>query len=158
MRNAFAKALVKAARKNPKIVLICGDIGYKVFDKFRKEFPKRFFNFGIAEQAMVSAASGMALEGLVPYVFTITPFLIERAFEQIKIDIDAQKTNVKLIGYADYPDQGITHAEIDAKRLMSLFKNIKSYYPKSSKETERFVTAETAKKRPSFISLKKAPK
>ena len=64
-------------------------------------------------------------------------FLIERPFEQIKLDINQQKANVKLVGFADYPTLGPTHAEINAKKLMKLFNNIKSFYPKNSSETER---------------------
>ena len=63
-------------------------------------------------------------------------FLIERPFEQIKLDINQQKANVKLVGFADYPTLGPTHSELNAKKLMSLMKNIKSFYPKNSKETE----------------------
>jgi transketolase len=155
MRHEFGKALTDLARKDDKIVLLIGDIGYKIFDDFRKEFPDRFFNFGICEQSMISAASGMALEGLKPYVFTITPFLIERPFEQVKLDIDQQNVNVKLVGYADYPTQGPTHAEIDAPYLMKMFKNIDSYFPKNSKETRDALIKSYGSKRPAFISLKK---
>ena len=83
---------------------------------------------GICEQSIIGVAAGMALEGLKPWVYTITPFLIERPFEQIKLDIDQQKVNVSLVGFADYPNLGPTHSELNAKKLMSLFKNIKSYF------------------------------
>ena len=125
MRKEFGRFMAEIASKDERVVLIVGDIGYMIFDEFILKYPERFFNFGICEQSMISAASGMALEGLKPYVYTITPFLIERPFEQIKLDIDEQKCNVKLVGYADYPTQGPTHAEINAEGLMKLFKNIK---------------------------------
>ena len=80
----------------------------------------------------------MAIEGLKPWVYTITPFLIERPFEQIKLDIDQQKANVKLVGYADYPNLGPTHSELNGKKLMSLMKNIKSFFPRDSNETEKY--------------------
>ena len=67
---------------------------------------------GICEQSLIGVASGMALEGLKPWVYTITPFLIERPFEQIKLDIDQQKANVNLVGFADYPTLGPTHSEL----------------------------------------------
>ena len=76
MRRRFGKVINELVKKDDKIVLIVGDIGYKIFDEFRKTHPKRFFNFGICEQSMISAASGMALEGLKPWVYTITHFLI----------------------------------------------------------------------------------
>ena len=119
MRRAFGKFINELAKKDKKIILIVGDIGYGIFDDFRKSHPKRFFNLGICEQSIISAASGMALEGLKPWVYTITPFLIERPFEQIKLDINQQKVNVKLVGYADYPTLGPTHSELNAKKTMT---------------------------------------
>jgi transketolase len=155
MRKEFGKIICELAKKDKRIYLLVGDIGYAIFDDFKRKFPKRFINLGVCEQNMVSLASGMALEGLKPYVYTITPFLIERAFEQIKIDIDGQNVNVKLLGYADYPTLGPTHSEIDAKWLMGKFKNIKSYFPKDSKETKKFLLESYRSEKPSFISLKK---
>ena len=155
MRKEFGKFITNLAREDEGIYLVSGDIGYGVFDEYRKEFPERFINFGIREQAMISFASGMALEGLKPYVYTITPFLIERPFEQVKLNIDQQNVNVKLVGYADYPSQGPTHSEIDGKWLMSKFKNIRSYFPKDSRETIKCLLKAHNYSGPAFISLKK---
>ena len=154
MRRCFGKVINELAKKDDKIVLIVGDIGYGIFDDFRKENPSKFFNLGICEQSMISFASGMALEGLKPWVYTITPFLIERPFEQIKLDIDQQNVNVNLVGFADYPTLGPSHAEIDAKRLMGLFKNIDSFFPKNSDETESAIYQSYKSNKPTFISLK----
>lgn len=154
MRKEFGKVMVELAEKDPKVVLVVGDIGYQIFDEFIEKFPDRFFNFGVCEQSMVSAASGMALEGLKPYVYTITPFVIERPFEQVKIDINEQNVNVKLVGYADYPTQGPTHAEIDAPYMMKLFRNIVSYFPKDSKETREMLYEAYNSNKPAFFSLK----
>ena len=155
MRREFGKIIVEIAEKDPSVYLIVGDIGFAIFDEYRTKFPDRFINLGICEQSMISIASGMALEGLKPYVYTITPFLIERPFEQVKLDIDKQNVNVKLVGYADYSTQGPTHAEIDGPKLMSLFKNIISYFPKDSEETRRFLIKSYEHEKPTFISLKK---
>jgi transketolase len=154
MRRIFGKIIDDLAKKDDKIVLLVGDIGYSIFDDFRKNHPKKFFNLGICEQSLIGVASGMALEGLKPWVYTITPFLIERPFEQIKLDINQQKANVKLVGFADYPNLGPTHSELNAKKLMSLFKNIKSYFPINSQETEKFVQKCYKINGPTFISLK----
>lgn len=156
MRRRFGKLMNKLAYKDDKIVLLVGDIGYGIFDDFRKNHKKKFFNLGICEQSIIGTASGMALEGLKPWVYTITPFLIERPFEQIKLDIDQQKVNVNLVGYADYPTLGPSHKELNDKKIMSLFKNIKSHYPKSIKETQKAVLACYKNKGPTFISLKSA--
>ena len=154
MRRIFGKVLSDIAKKDKKVILLVGDIGYGIFDEFRKNHPKRFFNMGICEQSLIGTAAGMALEGLKPWVYTITPFLIERPFEQIKLDIDQQKVNVNLVGFADYPSLGPTHKELNAKHLSKLFKNIKSYFPNDSKETEKITKKCNIIKGPTFISLK----
>lgn len=154
MRRTFGKVISQLAKKDKKIILIVGDIGYGIFDEFRKEHPKRFFNLGICEQSIIGIASGAALQGLKPWVYTITPFLIERPFEQIKLDIDQQKANVKLVGFADYPSLGPTHSELNGKKLMSLMKNIKSFYPKDGFETKKMVEQIHKINGPTFLSLK----
>ena len=157
MRRRFGKIINELAKKDDKIILLVGDIGFGVFDEFRKEHPKRFFNLGICEQSMIGVSAGMALEGLNPWVYTITPFLIERPFEQVKLDIDHQNLNVKLVGYSDYPTLGTTHSELNGKKLMELFKNITSYFPKNGDETQKVTYKAYEKKGPAFISLKSDP-
>ena len=157
MRKEFGKWIAETAEKDPLIILITGDIGFQVFDDYRRRFPKRFLNLGICEQSIISIASGMALEGLKPYVYTITPFLIERPFEQIKLDLDEQNTNVKLIGYADYPKQGPTHRTLNERGLMSLLNNFANYFPRDSQETRQFLDESYAHGKPTFISLKSNP-
>ncbi len=154
MRRKFGKVINEIAKIDKKVILLVGDIGYGIFDDFRKNHPDRFFNMGVCEQSIIGTAAGMAIEGLKPWVYTITPFLIERPFEQIKLDIDQQNVNVNLVGYADYPKQGPTHAELDGKKMMSLFKNIKSYFPKDSEETEKNIYESHKNLGPNFISLK----
>lgn len=154
MRKIFAKFITEIIKKDKKVILIVGDIGYGLFDEIREKYPKQFINIGICEQSMISIASGMALEGMKPYVYTITPFLIERPFEQIKLDIDHMKTNVKLVGFADYPEAGITHQELDGKTLMSMFKNIKSFFPTDSESTLKMLKEGYKTKQPCFYSLK----
>ena len=155
MRRKFGKLINELAKKDKKIVLLVGDIGYGIFDDFRKENPNRFFNLGICEQSLIGTASGMALEGLKPWVYTITPFLIERPFEQIKLDIDQQKTNVKLVGYADYPTLGPSHTEINAKKMMKLFNNIESHFPKNLISLKKDILKMYKSNKPHFLSLKK---
>jgi len=128
MRRIFGKTIDEIAKKDKKVMLLVGDIGYGIFDDFRKNHPNRFINMGICEQSLISVAAGMSLEGLKPWVYTITPFLIERPFEQIKLDINQQKANVKLVGFADYPTLGPTHSELNARYMMRLFKNVKSFF------------------------------
>ena len=157
MRRRFGEAISRLADKDEKIIVIVADIGYRVFDEFREKYPNRFINMGICEQSIIGVASGMALEGLKPWVYTITPFLIERPFEQVKLDIDQQNVNVNLVGFADYPSLGPTHTELDAEKMMQLFKNIESFFPKDGDETEKNIIQAYETQGPSFISLKSDP-
>ena len=154
MRREFGKIITQLAGRDPLVYLITGDIGFGIFDEFAEKFPNRFINLGIREQTMIGVAAGMALEGLKPYVYTITPFLIERPFEQIKLDINHQNVNVKLVGYADYPRDGPTHSELDARTLIGMLKNIKCYFPADSDETRKFLLESYEHEKPTFISLK----
>lgn len=155
MRQIFIDTLVDIAQNDETIYLISSDFGYGVLDNFIKRFPKRFLNLGICEQSIIGVAAGLALEGFKPYVFAITPFLIERPFEQLKLDIDQQNANVKLIGYADYPSQGPTHAVLDGPKLMSLFNNIHSWFPEDEDDLRNAVRKSYDSHQPAFISLKR---
>ena len=157
MRRRFGKVITELADRDEKIYLMVGDIGYRVFDEFREKHSDRFINMGICEQSMIGVSAGMALEGLKPWVYTITPFLIERPFEQVKLDIDQQNVNVKLVGFSDYPTLGPTHTELDGKKLMQLFTNITSFFPKNGGQTQEMVFDAYNKDGPVFISLKSDP-
>ena len=126
MRRRFGEVITQLADVDEKIYIVVGDIGFKIFDEFREKYPDRFINMGVCEQSIISVASGMALEGLKPWVYTITPFVIERPFEQNKLDIDQQNVKAKLVEYSDYKNLRTTHRLINRKILMRLFKNIKS--------------------------------
>jgi len=157
LRRRFGKVVAELADRDENIVVLVGDIGYRVFDEFRDKHPDRFINLGICEQSMIGVSAGMALEGLKPWVYTITPFLIERPFEQVKLDIDQQNVNVKLVGYADYATLGPTHGELNGDKLMQLFSNITSFFPKDGNETQSMMYEAYAKNGPAFISLKSDP-
>ena len=70
-----------------RIVLLSGDIGNRLFDKFREKFPERFINCGIAEANMIGVAAGLAMNGFRPIAYTITPFITTRCLEQIRVDV-----------------------------------------------------------------------
>ncbi len=157
MRRRFGKLIAQLADTDDEIIVLAGDIGYRVFDEFRERHSDRFINLGICEQSLIGVAAGMALEGLKPWVYTITPFLIERPFEQVKLDVDQQKANVKLVGFSDYPTLGPTHSELDGKRLIEFFDNIAGYLPANGDETEQMIEQAYRRHGPAFISLKSDP-
>jgi transketolase len=154
MRKEFGKTLLELGEKHQEIVLLTGDYESGIGD-FKQKFPNRYFNMGTCEQTLVSMAAGMAIEGLRPVVYSITPFILERPFEQVKICIDQQNVPVILVGYDDYPTQGPTHAALNAEKMAEMFHNMKSYFPKNSAETRVALLDAFQRKGPAFIRLKR---
>jgi len=155
MRYIFGKTLAEEMEKDKRIYLLVCDIGFGVFDTIKEKFPDRVINTGIAEQATIGMAAGMALEGLRPVVYTITPFLLERPYESIKLNVMQQKTNVKLVSYGDYPDLGPTHITSDLDGLCKCLK-IPLLKPKSVEETIQMTKDMFKHKDPIFMYLSKA--
>ena len=87
MRNTYLSMLYNFAKEDDRVVSLVADNGVIVYDDFMKDFPDRFYNFGISESHMVSAAAGMASAGLLPYVYTVSAFLAYRAYEFIRDDV-----------------------------------------------------------------------
>lgn len=114
MRKAFAEALYKEMEIEPTIYLITADLGYCLFDKIREHFPNRFYNVQAAEQAMLGVGIGLALQGKIPVCYSITPFLLHRPYEAIKLYLEHEQIPVKLVGSGrgeDYKSDGISHHE-----------------------------------------------
>ena len=112
MRNAFADEVLKLAREDSRVVILSGDIGNRLFDKFKAEFPDRFYNCGVAEANMISMASGLASCGFRPIAYTITPFVTTRCLEQIKVDVCYHHMPVLIVGTGSglsYSSLGSTH-------------------------------------------------
>ena len=116
MRNKFAEVIVKLARKRDDICLLSGDIGNRMFDDFKKVAPDRFLNCGIAEANMMSMAAGLALSGLRPIVYTITPFTTTRCLEQIRTGVAYHEAPVVIVGTGSglsYAELGATHHSLE---------------------------------------------
>ncbi len=112
MRNAFADELTTIAERDERIVFLSGDIGNRLFDKFKARYPKRFYNCGVAEQNMMGMAAGLAMCGLRPIVYTITPFTTTRCLEQIRVDVCYHHVPVVIAGVGAglcYAELGATH-------------------------------------------------
>ena len=88
MRQLFFEELYKQMKINNDIYALTGDLGYGGFDKIRDEFSDRFINCGAAETAMMDIACGMAIEGKIPFVYSITTFLVYRPFEVLRTYIN----------------------------------------------------------------------
>jgi transketolase len=139
LRPIFAKTMLDLAEVDEELIVIVGDISHGLFGEFRKSFPNRYFNIGICEPAMVGVASGMSKIGLKPVVHTIAPFLIERAYEQIKIDFGYQRLsgNFVSVGSAfDYSKLGCSHHSYADVSLISHIPNSQVFLPGSPVEFE----------------------
>jgi transketolase len=112
MRNAFASEITALGLDDPRVVLLSGDIGNRLFDDFRAKAPSRFFNCGVAEANMIGVASGLAMCGLRPVTYTITPFTTTRCLEQIRVDVCYHDVPVIIVGTGSglsYASLGPTH-------------------------------------------------
>jgi len=137
MRNTFAEEATKIANEDDRLVLLTGDIGNRLFDKFKEVAPKRFYNCGIAEGNMMSVAAGLALSGLRPVVYTITPFLTTRCFEQIRVDVCYHKAPVIIIGTGSglsYASLGPTHHSLEDIAILRTLPEMTVIAPSDSNE------------------------
>jgi len=158
MRRQFFKELYKQMTLNNKVWALTGDLGYIGFDKIRDNYPKRFINCGVSEFAMLGIACGLAQDGKIPFVYSITPFLLYRPFEILRTYISHEKLNVKLCGSGrdfDYEKDGWSHHCPDAKQILDCLPNIEQYYPDDKKEIPNLVNKMVKVNEPCFISLKR---
>jgi len=121
MRDSFIERLSELAERDPRIMLITGDLGFCVLDKFRERFPNQFINAGVAEQNMVGLATGLALEGHVVYTYSIANFVFMRCLEQIRNDASYHDCNVNIVcvgGGFSYGALGISHHATEDLAIM----------------------------------------
>jgi len=158
MRKKFAELLFNEMKTNPDIYLITGDLGYGLWDKIRDTYPDRFYNVGSSEMVMMGMAIGLAMEGKIPFVYSITPFAIYRPFEMIRNYLNHENIPVNIIGGGrdkDYGYLGFSHWAEDDKEIMNCFKNIKSYHPETEYELVTIFNSLITNKIPSYLNLKK---
>ena len=137
LRKVFAETITNQAKLDSRIVTIVGDISHGIFSEMRANNPDRYFNIGICEPGMVSIAAGLAAQGLIPVVHTITPFLIERSYEQLKLDFSYQKLGGNFIsvgGAFEYSKLGCTHHCYTDYSLISKLPNSQVFFPGSEEE------------------------
>lgn len=158
MRNAFALTITDLARTDERIVLLSGDIGNRLFDKFKTAFPNRFFNCGVAEANMASMAAGMAAEGLKPFVYTIAPFTTARCFEQIRVDICYHNVPVTIVGVGaglSYASLGPTHHSCEDIAILRTLPHMSVVCPADPVEVRLAIHAAAKHSGPLYIRLGK---
>lgn len=158
MRKSFARELYQAMTKDERIFLVVADLGFCLFDQIREDFPDRFINVGAAETCAMGVGVGLALSGKIPIVYSITPFLLWRAAETIRLYVNHESVPVKLVGSGrnqDYKHDGFSHDASDDKALMSCFENIECRWPSSAEVIPSVVKEMLQSGGPYYLNLKR---
>lgn len=158
MRRAFANSLYAAMQTDDRIWLITADLGYGLFDQIRKDFPDQFFNVGASEQAGMGVAVGLAMSNKIPFLYSITPFLLWRAAETIRNYINHESIPVKLIGSGrddDYKHDGFSHNASDDEGLVKLWPNIIPLWPSDDTQIPAMMKDIIAIEKPFYLNLKR---
>ena len=150
MRKAFFAEL-----KDKDVWILTADIGYGLFDGFTN-----ILNVGVAEQNMISIAAGLAISGKKVYCCSIIPFLVMRAYEQIRIDIAYNNLPVTLVGTGidnEYGKEGYTHYGFGDVQIMSTLRNFKIWTPENVNQARSLASASLTAKHPIYIRLRRSP-
>jgi transketolase len=158
MRNAFADELTKLGNEDARIVMLSGDIGNRLFDKFKDKHPSRFFNCGVAEANMMGVAAGMAINGLRPVAYTITPFVTTRCLEQIRTDVCYHEAPVTIVAVGAglaYSGLGPTHHACEDISFLRSIPNMVVICPGDAFEVRAALRASMQQDRPTYIRMGK---
>lgn len=156
MRTAFIEALVEAAAADPRVWLVCGDLGYSVLERFRERFPDRFLNAGVAEQNMTGVAAGLAHSGKKVFVYSIVNFPVMRCLEQVRNDVCYHGLDVKVVavgGGLVYGGHGYTHHGAEDLAVMRLLPHMTVVAPGDPVETRLAVGQIAALGGPCYLRL-----
>ena len=164
LRDVIIEEIYGRMKSDLKVFFLSADFGAPLLDKLRIDFPKRFINVGIAEQNLITVATGMALEGYTVYAYGIAPFLIMRAYEQIRINLALLSTlrqlDVTLIGVGiglSYDVSGPTHHCLEDLGIMRMLPNISIASPCDANQLRKLFHTLVEKKGPKYYRLDGKP-
>lgn len=156
-RDGFGEALVELGEKNPDIVVLTADLAESTRVKeFADRFPDRFFQVGVAEQALVTVAAGMAAAGKIPFTTSYAVFSPGRTFEQIKVTAALNDLPVKIVGaHAGFGASmyGATHQSLEDIALMRVIPNMVVEVPTDYNEAKKATFAIAENGKPSYLRL-----
>lgn len=158
MRTTSINTLYEFAKKDERIIFLTGDLGFSVLERFKEDFPNRFYNVGIAESNMIGLAAGLAHSGKIVFVYSIMPFVTARCYEQIKIDVCYHNLNIKIVGVGggvSYGSQGATHHANEDIAIMRALPNMKVICPSDQYEAKESIKMAIEQKGPVFIRLER---
>jgi len=137
IRQEFADTMLEVGKNDSRLIVLVGDISHFILQPFAKTCPRKFYNIGICEPTIVNMSAGLSKLGFIPIIHTFSPFLIERAFEQIKLDFGYQKLGCNLISVGSAFDNGALGCSHHCYDDFALLKNVEGMqiiYPASCKE------------------------
>jgi len=158
MRETCLEQVYRLARDNERIFFIGSDLGFGTLSKFKAEMPERFFMEGISEAHVVGMASGLALEGKIVYVNTISTFITRRCYEQVAVDACLHNLKVRLIGNGGglvYAPLGPTHLAIEDLSIFRAIPNMTIVAPADADEMKRLMPLTVDHPGPIYIRLGK---
>ena len=156
MRPQFKDTTLRLAEQDDRLVLLFGDISVYLFNDFSIRHPQRLFNVGICENTLVSMAAGMSATGFHPIVHTITPFVTERSYEQVKLDICYNRFGCTIVtcgGSFDYAWDGATHHCYTDLELMRMLPGMEVMQPGSKKEFDTLLSGCYKNGNPSYLRI-----
>jgi len=158
MRNAFADELGNICKTNSKVIMLSADIGNRLFDNFKLNFPDRFYNCGVAEANTIGLTAGLSLSGFHPIAYTIAPFITFRCIEQIKIDLCYHNFPAIIVGVGaglSYASLGATHHSCEDIGILKTLPNMTIICPGDAYEVRAALRAALKHPGPVYLRLGK---
>lgn len=156
MRTEFSRWIEQKGLEDSNMLFLTGDLGFNAFEKAKEILGERFINVGVAEQNMLGVAAGLAQQGLKPICYSIAPFLIFRAFEQIRVDVCLNAQPVKLVGNGGgygYGIMGPTHHAIEDLCLLTSLPNMRCFIPFCAEEVTKIANEMFNHPGPAYLRL-----
>jgi len=158
VRDAFVRTITELAEKDPRILLLTGDLGFMALEPFAERFPGSFFNIGVSEQNMVGMATGMAEAGFIPFIYSINPFAVLRPYEFIRNGPIYHQLSVRIVGMGgglEYSHQGITHYGLEDIGIMRIQPGLTIIAPADAAQASNAIRATINLPGPVFYRLGK---
>src|SRR3989338_7031780 len=160
-RDGFGEELFALGKENKNIVVLSGDLEDATrAEYFKKEFPERFFNLGIAEQDVIGTAAGFSLLGFIPFATSFAVFLTNRAYDMLRIDVCYNNCNVKVVCShtgLTVGEDGATAQCLEDFAIMRVLPNMKVICPMDYIEAKKATRAITSEVGPIYMRTGRAP-
>lgn len=159
-RNGFGEGLVEAGRRDENVIAICADLSESTrMEAFKKTFPARYVEIGVAEQMLVAMAAGLSATGKIPFIASYAMFNPGRSWEQVRTTMALNEANVKIAGahagVSVGPD-GATHQAIEDIAIMRVIPKMTVVVPCDSVQTKKATLAVAARTGATYLRFARA--